>query len=111
MAASPVCRPVPEQIIEAIEKHQDDEHVILLITHEGMMSADLDNLAGWHVKIDEMPLAVVTDKMRVRGWGGLLRADATILILFQAPSGRSSRSGMMRQEHGQFCVMISCRHW
>ncbi len=26
------------------------------------MTADFDNLAGWHVKIDEMPLAVVTDK-------------------------------------------------
>jgi hypothetical protein len=59
-------RPVPERIVEAIDKHQNDEHVILLITHEGMMSADLDNLAGWHVKIDEMPLAVVTDNMRVQ---------------------------------------------
>jgi hypothetical protein len=59
-------RPVPERIIEAIEKHQDDEHVILLVTHEGLMTTDFDNLAGWHVKIDEMPLAVVTDKMRVQ---------------------------------------------
>jgi hypothetical protein len=56
-------RPVPERIIEAIEKHQDDEHVILLVTHEGLMTTDFDNLAGWHVKIDEMPLAVVTDKI------------------------------------------------
>jgi hypothetical protein len=59
-------RPVPERIVEAIEKHQDDEHVILLVAHEGLMTTDLDNLAGWHVKIDEMPLAVVTDKMRVQ---------------------------------------------
>jgi hypothetical protein len=58
-------RPVPERIVEAIDKHRHDEHVILLITHEGMMSADLDNLAGWHVKIDEMPLAVLAGKMGV----------------------------------------------
>jgi hypothetical protein len=57
--------PVARQISEAIEEYQDDEHVILLITHEGMMSADLGDLTRWHVKIDEMPLAVVTDKVGV----------------------------------------------
>jgi hypothetical protein len=56
-------RPVPERIVEAIEKHQDDEHVILLITHEGLMTTDFDNLIGWHIKIDEMPLAVLTGKV------------------------------------------------
>ena len=62
IAAGP-SRPVPERITEAIEKYQDDEHVILLITHEGMMGADLSDLAGWHVRIDEIPMAVVTDKV------------------------------------------------
>jgi hypothetical protein len=57
--------PVTRQITEAIEAHQDDEHVILLITHEGMMSADLGDLTGWRVRIDEMPLAIVTDKVGV----------------------------------------------
>lgn len=58
-------RPVPERIIEAIENHQDDKHVILLVTHEGMMTTDFDNLAGWHIKIDEMPIAVLTGKVGV----------------------------------------------
>jgi hypothetical protein len=56
--------PVFRQITEAIVEHRDHEHVILLISHEGMMGADLSDLAGWHVRIDEVPAAVLTDKVR-----------------------------------------------
>src|SRR4051812_21781469 len=51
--------PVRQQIEEAVGEYRNHEHVILLITHEGMMSADLDDLAGWQVMIDELPGAVV----------------------------------------------------
>jgi hypothetical protein len=57
--------PVTRQIADAIERYQSDSHVILLITHEAMMSADLEDCAGWHVVIDEIPSAVVTNKVRV----------------------------------------------
>jgi hypothetical protein len=55
--------PVHQQIVEAVERHRDDDHVIVLITHEGMMNADLDGCAGWHILIDEVPAAVVSDKL------------------------------------------------
>jgi hypothetical protein len=84
-------RPVPERIVEAIEKHQDDEHVILLITHEGMMSADLDNLAGWHVKIDEMPLAVLAGKMGVEAGASYFKQsfalDPVLAVLMHERAG------------------------
>ncbi|MCG7391972.1 hypothetical protein MHY87_03530 [Microvirga sp. ACRRW] len=55
--------PVLRRIAEAIAKYRYEDHVILLITHEGMMNADMSDLSGWHVKIDEVPNAVVTDKI------------------------------------------------
>jgi hypothetical protein len=61
----PRSAPVARQITEAIEKYRGDDHVILLITHEGMMSAYLGDLTRWRVGIDEIPLGVATDKIGV----------------------------------------------
>jgi hypothetical protein len=58
--------PVHQQIVEAIEGHQSDDHVIVLITHEGMMMSDFDDCAGWHVLIDEIPPAFVGGNLTVR---------------------------------------------
>ena len=55
--------PVTRQIADAIAQYRGESHVILLITHEAMMSADLDDCAGWHIKFDEIPSAVVSDKV------------------------------------------------
>ena len=65
MAARPRSAPVPDRSLKPSRSIGIDEHVILLITHEGMMGADLSDLTGWHVRIDEMPLGVVTDNIGV----------------------------------------------
>lgn len=57
--------PVVTQIHEAVEEHRGDRHAVLLVTHEGLMSADVSNATGYHVMIDEMPLAVYMDEISV----------------------------------------------
>ncbi|MEP9398530.1 hypothetical protein [Mesorhizobium sp. KR2-14] len=57
--------PVLAEIEAAASLHQHEEHVVVLITHEGMMGANLDGFAGWHILIDETPAAVTSNTLRV----------------------------------------------
>src|SRR4051812_45018398 len=49
------CGPVLSQIEDAARLHQHEEHVVVFITHEGMMGAKLDGFSGWRILIDENP--------------------------------------------------------
>ncbi|WP_188911044.1 hypothetical protein [Salinarimonas ramus] len=67
--------PVSVQIIDAIAEFEDHSHVILQITHEGLMSADLANIKDWHVVVDEVPNAVLAGKLDVPTTVTLLKAS------------------------------------
>uniref|UniRef100_UPI001E4F100D hypothetical protein n=1 Tax=Methylobacterium sp. Leaf118 TaxID=2876562 RepID=UPI001E4F100D len=43
------------RIEEAVRDHADSAHCVLLITHEGLFLLGPEKLAGWHVRIDEVP--------------------------------------------------------
>jgi hypothetical protein len=92
--------PVTRQIADAVAQYRGEPHVILLITHEAMMSADLDDCAGWEIIIDEIPSAVVTNKVRVEAAAvyleqsyGLAPGGATgwskLFVRDDAPDNRS----------------------
>jgi hypothetical protein len=66
--------PVIAQIEDAASLHQHEEHVVVFITHEGMMGADLDGFAGWHIYIDENPAAVCSSVFRVPATATYLEA-------------------------------------
>ena len=57
--------PVHVEIEEVASLHQHEEHVVVFITHEGMMGANLDGFAGWHIYIDENPAAVSSNAFTV----------------------------------------------
>ncbi len=57
--------PVLAEIEDAVSLHQHEEHALVSITHEGMMGANLDGFAGWHIYIDENPAAVCSDVFQV----------------------------------------------
>ncbi|WP_230532663.1 hypothetical protein [Microvirga roseola] len=66
--------PVLAQIEDAASLHQHEEHVVVFITHEGMMGADLDGFTGWHIYIDENPAAVCSNVFRVPATATYLEA-------------------------------------
>lgn len=55
--------------------YKNKGHVVVLITHESMMSANLDGFAGWQILIDENPSAIAS---------GSIAAPATATYLEQA---------------------------
>src|SRR3712207_60421 len=57
--------PVLAEIEDTASLHQHEEHAVVFITHEGMMGANLDGFAGWHIYIDENPAAVCSDVFQV----------------------------------------------
>jgi hypothetical protein len=60
-----VASPVQRRIVDACRQLEDDYHVILAVTHEGLQSVDPAALEGWHVRIDETPDALASGQMRV----------------------------------------------
>jgi len=40
-------------------------HAVVLITHEGMMGADLSGYQDWHIRIDEAPNSIQSGKIKV----------------------------------------------
>ncbi|WP_457090446.1 hypothetical protein [Microvirga sp. P5_D2] len=73
--------PVLAQIAEAASLHQHEGHVVVLITHEGMMGANLDGFAGWHIYIDENPAAVCSNVFRVPATATYLEAAYDLVPL------------------------------
>ncbi len=57
--------PVRRRLPEAAAQYGHEPHVIILITHEALMSADLAGFNGWHARIDEAPDGVASDKVRI----------------------------------------------
>jgi hypothetical protein len=66
--------PVLAEIEDAASLHQNEDHVVVFITHEGMMGANLDAFAGWHIYIDENPAAVCSDVFQVPATATYLEA-------------------------------------
>jgi hypothetical protein len=76
------CRgPVLVEIEDAAHLHQDEEHVIVFVTHEGMMGANLDGFAGWHIFIDENPAAVASNAITVPATATYLEAAYDLVPL------------------------------
>jgi hypothetical protein len=76
------CRgPVLAEIEDAARLHQQEEHVVVFITHEGMMGANLDGFAGWHIYIDENPAAVASNALTVPATATYLEAAYDLVPL------------------------------
>lgn len=47
-----------------------DDHRIVIVTHEALLTLDPSAIAGWHVRIDEVPDIISSGSMRIRAtWG------------------------------------------
>ncbi|MEP9398533.1 hypothetical protein [Mesorhizobium sp. KR2-14] len=92
--------PVPVEIADAPHLYQHEEHVVVLITHEGMMAANLDGFVGWHIFIDETPAAVTSNTFAVPATATYLEAAYDLVPLdgtgwsrlVLTPSSRTSSS-------------------
>jgi len=51
-----------------------NEHVVALVTHEGLLDADPAAFAGWHVRIDETPNSIGSGVFKISRSVDLLRA-------------------------------------
>ena len=60
-----VVRPVARAIADLPRDMKGLCHVIALVTHEGLMSADVSRFVGWHVVVDEVPSSIATGAMRI----------------------------------------------
>jgi hypothetical protein len=58
---------VSREIADAVEEYSSLSHVILIVTHEGMMATDFacTAMAPWHMRVDEVPSATVAGEFRV----------------------------------------------
>ncbi len=58
---------VSREIADAIEELSSFPHVILVVTHEGLMATDFGCAAAapWHARVDEVPSATVAGEFRV----------------------------------------------
>jgi hypothetical protein len=66
---------VDRKIADALAKHRDHAHAVVLITHEGLMTLDRMAVRGWHVIVDEVPSSGVSS--------GTLNVSASIMALEQ----------------------------
>jgi hypothetical protein len=73
--------PVFAEIEDAARLHQNEEHAVVFITHEGMMGANLDGFAGWHIYIDENPAAVASNALTVPATATYLEAAYDLIPL------------------------------
>ena len=62
-----------------LERHQayfranDIDHAVVLMTHEGLMGADLSAFGDWHVRIDEAPSTIQSGVVKAPASADLLR--------------------------------------
>ena len=58
---------ISREIAEAVEELSALPHVVLVVTHEGMMATDFTCAEGrgWNARIDEVPSATVAGEIRV----------------------------------------------
>ncbi|WP_238222963.1 hypothetical protein [Methylorubrum aminovorans] len=51
-----------------------DDHRIVIVTHEALLTLDPSTIAGWHVRIDETPNIIASGSMRIGAtWSSLDR--------------------------------------
>jgi hypothetical protein len=67
---------VSREIADAIEELSSFPHVILVVTHEGMMATDFACAAAapWHARVDEAPSATVAGELRIPSSGRFFEA-------------------------------------
>lgn len=54
-----------------------DDHRIVIVTHEALLTLDPSTIAGWHVRIDEVPDIISSGSMRISAtWSSLDRHHA-----------------------------------
>lgn len=63
--ALPPSARVPRLIKQAAEDYRHVDHVIIVITHEGLISADLSGYHGWQMIVDEVPNTIATGNLKV----------------------------------------------
>lgn len=63
---------VARAIDEARLDHETASHVVLLVTHEGMMGVDMSDFHGWRVRIDENPNSVSNGAFKASASSGTL---------------------------------------
>jgi hypothetical protein len=51
-------RGVDRRLREALARTEDD-HVVIVTTHEGLMGLTRDDFEGWHIRIDELPESAI----------------------------------------------------
>jgi len=56
----PIDFSVASEIRSLPHRHAEAAHVVAMVTHEGLMAADLSAFEGWHLVIDENPSAVAS---------------------------------------------------
>src|SRR4051794_21505304 len=58
---------VSREIADVVEEYSSIPHVILIVTHEGMMATDLTCAAAapWHMRADEVPSATIAGEFRI----------------------------------------------
>lgn len=63
---------VARAIDDARRDYENAQHVVLLITHEGLMGADMSEFRGWRVRIDENPGSVSNGSFKAPASSGTL---------------------------------------
>jgi hypothetical protein len=121
--------PVASEIRSMIAKHSDTQHVVILTTHEGMMSANFDNAHGFDLVIDEAPAAVNSSRFDVPAAAGLMGQAydlkpvddewSKIIVRPQAPTlGSFMRDEIVpglaafhKRAMSRQGVFVKCRRW
>ena len=96
---------VKSQIEELPRLFKDAEHVVVMITHEGLMQADLSGFVGWHLIIDENVNAVLSGEIIAPQLSRMLHL---IYALKPSPSTGWSDVCNTRRVH---CIRDSCLCW
>lgn len=55
--------PVAKQIEEAPKNHRHAQHVVVFVTHEGLMSAEMSAYNEWSIYIDETPNSIKSGEL------------------------------------------------
>jgi hypothetical protein len=85
---------VARAIDEARLDHEAAAHVVLLITHEGMMGVDMSDFRGWRVRIDENPGSVSNGAFKASASSG------TLAEIFEIERGSSPDWSILRIKEG-----------
>ena len=61
----PKAQSIAKRIEDLPARFENEKHAIIIVTHEGLMGADLSGFSGWHARIDETPNGLSSGSLRV----------------------------------------------